>query len=178
MVEMASIDGNTIYAEDDRWRCVLDGRQIKLGIVFEAVLHGYGEYSFTVDAQILPQPEFLDREVVDSLGEIDCLDDARSRLRLVQEVYRQIGGIPINADAIQPPKSSCGFSSFIAESTITSVECGTEVRHFRDIQEALKFIREFYAVYAYVIFGFVEEILEMRLASGRTGREMLRMLSG
>lgn len=97
---------------------------------------------------------------------------------MILELYRQIGGIPINADAIQPPKNTCGFSSLVAESTITSQECGAEVRHFRDLKEALKFICEFNAVYAYVVFVFVDEILEMRRSCKATGREMLRMLCG
>jgi hypothetical protein len=95
---------------------------------------------------------------------------------------KNYGGVPVNIDALQPAKASCGFSSFIADSSIGSVESlngeDVEVRQFQDQTEAMKFARHFYAVYAGGLFSFIDLVLDNPLCCGGTGWDKIRDLAG
>lgn len=88
----------------------------------------------------------------------------------------------MNIDAVQPPKASCGFSGFVADSMIRSTEiAGTgesmETRHFQDRGEAISFARDFYAVYAPVIFGFIDVVLDHPSRTGGTGWDRISRMA-
>jgi hypothetical protein len=87
----------------------------------------------------------------------------------------------VNIDAVQPAKASCGFSSFVAESSIRSLKAGSgeemEARHFHDQEEAMRFARDFYAVYAFVIFSFIDVVLDHPLRAGGTGWDKIKRMS-
>jgi len=177
MATIHDLDEKTLYVEHSRWQYPLGDRKVKLGMIFEAVVDGEGDYPVVVDAYLLPLPEELDQEIVeDAKGE-----GIEGREELILEVYRQYGGVPFNVDAIQAPKSSCGFSSFVAETSISAVEVDgkdMEVRHFPSFEEALQFAREFYAVYSHGLFTFLDAVLDNPLPGGRTGRDKIRFLVG
>ncbi|NYT02367.1 MAG: hypothetical protein GKC10_06405 [Methanosarcinales archaeon] len=177
MAEILYLDHKTLYVEHPRWQCRLGERAVKLGMIFEAVVDGRGDYPVVVDASLLPQPEELDREIVDQARE----EGIEDRKELILEVYRYRGGVPFNVDAIQAPKSSCGFSSFVAETSISAVEVDgkeMEIRHFPSVEEALQFTRDFYAVYSHGLFTFLDAVLDNPLPGGLTGREKIRSLIG
>ncbi|MDF0594287.1 hypothetical protein P0O24_11925 [Methanotrichaceae archaeon M04Ac] len=94
-VEVLQLDGKTLYAEDDSWRCQLeDGSTAGLEIVFEAVdLSGSPgfeeEYSFIVEAAIVPRPEALDGDVVLEV----CEEESPSRAGFILDLYRHYGGL-------------------------------------------------------------------------------------
>ncbi|MCR3884794.1 hypothetical protein P0O24_00370 [Methanotrichaceae archaeon M04Ac] len=177
------LDGWKLYAEDDGWRCELeDGSTVGLGIVFEAVdlsgSPGYEEeeYSVVVEAAIVPRPEDLDDDVVLEVSQ----EEDQSREGLILDLYRHWGGVPVNIDALQPARASCGASSLVVDQNLRSrmTAPGTmiEVRHFRSVDEALRFTREFYVFMAPIVFEFLDWILEQPLGRG-TGRDKIRALS-
>jgi hypothetical protein len=177
------LDEWKLYAEDDGWRCELeDGSTVGLGIVFEAVdlsgSPGYEEeeYSVVVEAAIVPRPEDLDDDVVLEVSQ----EEDPSREGLILDLYRHWGGVPVNIDALQPARASCGASSLVVEQNLRSRMTGPgtmiEVRHFRSIDEALRFTREFYVFMAPIVFEFLDWILDQPLGMG-TGRDKIRALS-
>ena len=181
MLNILELDDRTIYAENDRWQCDLgSGKPVRLGVIFEAIAitdarnaQSNGSFSVIIDSHLIPQPECLDDEVVLEADE----DGTGRREGLISGVYRLFGGVPVNIDAVQPAKASCGFSSFVADSKIASLnEQEMEVRCFKDAKEALKFARDFYAIYATGLFGFIDEVLDNPLRSGETGRDLLKQL--
>jgi hypothetical protein len=149
-------------------------------MILEAVDHETGaqdEYSFVMDACLIPQPEYLDEEIIEeALSE--RLEKREEQIRYAYECY---GGVPVNIDAVQPAKASCGFSSFLAESTISSRKAGSEddmeIRHFNNLQQAMCFGRDFYAIYASVIFGFIDVVLDHPLRTGGTGWDKIRQMA-
>ncbi|HWQ18205.1 MAG TPA: hypothetical protein VN455_00385 [Methanotrichaceae archaeon] len=179
MLNILELDDRTIYAENDRWQCNLGaGKPVRLGVIFEAVtisearnMQSNGSFSVIIESHLIPQPECLDEEVA-----LEADEDG-GREGLIIGVYRLFGGVPVNIDAVQPAKASCGFSSFVADSKIASLnDSEMEVRCFKDVKEALKFARDFYAIYATGLFGFIDEVLDNPLRSGGTGRDLLRQL--
>ncbi len=183
MLTILELDENIIYVESERWQCDFGyGSPVKLGLVLEAIDLGLGksdedEFSFVIDAYLIPQPEYFDDEIVDEARG----DGATSREELIRYVYDYYGGVPVNIDAVQPAKASCGFSSFVANSNISSVKgrsgAEIEVRHFLDVGEAMRFARDFYAVYAPVIFGFIDVVLDSPLRTGKTGWDKIRQMA-
>ena len=183
-VEVLQLDGKTLYAEDDGWRCEQeDGSIVGLGIVFEAVdLSGSPgfedeEYSVVVEAAIVPRPESLDDYVVLEV----CEEESPSRDRILLDLYRHYGGVPVNIDALQPARASCGASAFVADQVVrpekTASGTTIEVRHFRSVEEALAFTREFYVFISPIVFEFLDYLLDQPLGQG-TGRDMIWRLAG
>jgi hypothetical protein len=183
MVAVFQLDGKTLYAEDDDWQLDLgEGSIVGLGVVFEAVdlagTEGFEdeEYSVVVEAEIVPQPEGIDEEVVLEVSE----DESPSRQGLVFDLYRHYGGVPVNIDALQPARASCGASAFVADQVVrgrkTASGTTIEVRHFRTVEDALTFTREFYIIMAPIIFEFLDWVLDQPLGQG-TGWDKMRMLS-
>jgi hypothetical protein len=181
MLNITNLSDRQLYVESDRWQCSFGyGEPVRLGLVLEAVdlaLSDEGGFSYVIDAGLIPQLDFLDEEI---------LEDARSEgLEKREEVlcyaYECYGGVPLNIDAVQPPKASCGMSSFVAKSSIITVISGTgeemETRHFQDLGEAMSFARDFYAVYAPVIFGFIDVVLDHPLRVGGTGWDKIRQMA-
>jgi hypothetical protein len=181
MLNIFELDENIIYVESERWLCDFGyGSSIKLGLVLEAIDLGQAdddEFSFVIDAHLIPQPEFIDDDIVEDAG----VEGAKARGDLIRYVYDCYSGVPVNIDAVQPAKASCGFSSFVAESSISAVRGASgeeiEIRHFRDVAEAMRFARDFYAVYAPVIFGFIDVILDNPLRSGGSGWDKIRKMA-
>jgi sulfur carrier protein ThiS len=183
MVAIFQLDDKTVYAEDEEWRVELeDGSAVALGVVFEAAdlagTEGFEdeEYSVIVEAEILPRPESLDEEVVLEVSE----DEDPSRERLIFDLYRHYGGVPVNIDALQPARASCGASAFVADQVVRGQKTASgkpiEVRHFRTVEDALTFTREFYIVMAPIIFEFLDWVLDQPLGDG-TGWDKIRSLS-
>ena len=183
MVEVLQLDGKTLYAEDEDWMVDLgDGAPIGLGIVFEAVdlsgTEGFGdeEYSVVVEAAIVPWPEDLDEEVVLEVSEEEC----PSRGALIFDIYRHYGGVPVNIDALQPARASCGASAFVADQVVRPEKTASgqmiEVRHFKNVVDALAFTREFYVFMSPIVFEFLDFLLDQPLGRG-TGWDMIRMLA-
>ena len=179
--KVLELDKAVIYAEDDSWLCDIGGKSIKLGVVFEAVdLAARGgprsEYPVIVEAQIFPQPDYLDENVVLEASE----EESPSRENVIWDVYRYHGGVPVNIDAIQPARASCGVSSFVTDQEIqkevTSSGQEIEVRHFKSAGDALQFAREFYVLAAPTIFEFLDWVLDQPLGEG-TGWDKIRMLT-
>lgn len=181
MLNILELDENIIYVESDRWLCDFGyGSPVKLGLVLEAIDLGAAEdeeFSFVIDARLIPQPEYIDEGIAEGARE----EGAQSREELIRYVYDCYGGVPINIDAVQPAKASCGFSSFVADSSISSVKGASgeeiEVRHFHDVEEAIQFARDFYAVYAPVIFGFIDVILDHPIRAGGSGWDKIRKIA-
>ena len=181
-VHLLSLDKRTLYAEDDGWRCELeDGSRVGLGIVFEAVdltasLGSEEAYPFVVEAAIVPRPEALDGEVVLEVSE----EESPSRERLIFDVYRHYRGVPINIDALQPARASCGASAFVADQVVRPEKTASgqtiEVRHFRSVEDALAFTREFYVFISPIVFEFLDHLLDQPLGQG-TGWDMIRRLA-
>ncbi len=184
MLTTLELDYNLLYVESERWLCDFGyGSPIRLGLILEAVDLGGGEESedgefpYVIDAHLIPQPEYIDDEIVEEAKE----DGAVSREDIIRYVYDCYGGVPVNIDAVQPAKASCGFSSFVANSNISSMKNKSgeeiEVRHFQDTEEAMRFARDFYAVYAPVIFGFIDVILDNPLRAGGSGWDKIRQMA-
>lgn len=181
MLTILELDDNIIYIESERWQCDFGyGSPIRLGLVLEAVDLGEaegGEFSFVIDARLIPQPEFIDEEIAEGAR----AEGADSRESLIRYLYDCYGGVPVNIDAVQPAKASCGFSSFVANSSISPVKGRSgeeiEIRHFQDVDEAMRFARDFYAVYAPVIFGFIDVILDNPLRTGGSGWDKIRQMA-
>ena len=156
---------------------------MKLGLVLEAVDLGQsGEsnednFPFVIDACLIPQPEYLDEELLNEA----ISEGALTREEQIRYIYECYGGVPVNIDAVQPAKASCGFSSFVAESSIGSVkvQSGEEIdmRHFQDLEEAMIFARDFYAAYAHVLIGFIDVVLDSSLRTGETGWDKIRKMA-
>ncbi len=181
MLNITNLSDRQLYVESDRWQCRFGyGEPVRLGLVLEAVdlsLSDEEGFSYVIDAGLIPQLDFLDEEI---------LEDARSeglgtREELLSYAYECYGSVPVNIDAVQPPKASCGMSSFVAESSISTIISGTgeemETRHFQDLEEAISFARDFYAVYAPVIFGFIDVVLDHPLRVGGTGWDKIRQMA-
>ncbi|VVB68480.1 Uncharacterised protein [uncultured archaeon] len=181
MLTITELSDSLLYVESERWQCSFGhGEPVKLGLVLEAVHLGggeRGEYAFVMDASLIPQPEYLDEEIVEEAK----TEGAKAREEQIRYAYEVYGGVPVNIDAVQPAKASCGFSSFVAESSIKSLKAGSdeeiEVRHFRDQEEAMRFARDFYAVYANVLFGFIDAVLDRSLPAGKTGWDRIRQMA-
>jgi hypothetical protein len=181
MLTITELCDRLLYVESDRWQCSFGhGEPVRLGLVLEAVNLGGGEedeYSFVIDASLIPQPEYLDGEIMEE-ARAEGAADRDEQIRYAYECY---GGVPVNIDAVQPAKASCGFSSFVAECSIRSIKAGSgeemEVRHFRDREEAMRFARDFYAVYASVLFGFIDVVLDRLLPAGGTGWDRIRQMA-
>ena len=135
------------------------------------------EYSVVVEAAIVPRPESLDGDVVLEV----CEEESPSRAGLILDLYRHYGGVPVNIDALQPARASCGASAFVADQVVRSRRTASgqmiEVRHFRSVEEALRFTREFYVFISSIVFEFLDYLLDQPLGRG-TGRDMIRRLAG
>jgi hypothetical protein len=181
MLNITELSESQLYVESDRWQCSFGyGAPVRLGLVLEAVdLASSGEegFHYIIDACLIPQFNFLDEEILEE-AKSEGLETHEDLLRYAYECY---GGVPVNIDAVQPPKSSCGMSSFVARSNISTVIVGTgeemETRHFLDLEETMSFARDFYAVYAPVIFGFIDVVLDHPLRVGGTGWDKIRQMA-
>lgn len=183
MVEVFQLDEKTLYAEDEECRIELeDGSPLRLGIVFEAVdlagTEGFEdeEYSVVMEAAIVPSPESLDEDVILEVSE----EERPSRHSLIFDLYRHYGGVPVNIDALQPARASCGASAFVADQVVRGQRTASgetiEVRHFRTVEDALAFTREFYVFMSPIVFEFLDWIFDQPLGQG-TGRDKIKMLS-
>lgn len=181
MLTISELCENMVYVENESWQCSFGhGEPVKLGIVLEAIDLGIDPkkgYSYVIDAHIIPQPNFLDEEILaDAKSE-----GAKSTEDLIRLVYESYGGVAVNIDAVQPVKTSCGVSSFVAESSIDSMRDDygddIEVRHFQSLEDAMRFVRDFYAIYASLIFGFIDVILDSPLRAGGTGWDKIRQMA-
>ena len=181
MLNITDLSERQLYVESDSWQCNYGyGEPVRLGLVLEAVDLALGdveEFSYVIDAGLIPQFDFLDEEIL-AEARLDGLETQEELLRYAYECY---GSVPVNIDAVQPAKASCGMSSFVANSSISSVIAGTgeemETRHFQDLGEAMSFARDFYVVYAPVIFGFIDVVLDHPLRAGGTGWDKIRQMA-
>ena len=180
VLSQSTLSPSQIYIESERWQCSFGwGEPIKLGMVLEAVdlTSEDGDFSYIIEASLIPQLESMDEEILEE-ARAEGLTGAEEMLRYAYECY---GGVPVNIDALQPARASCGMSSFVAESSIDTVmsETGepTESRHFQDLSEAITFARDFYAVYAPIIFGFIDVILDGPLRAGGTGWDKIKQMA-
>ncbi len=181
MLTITELRDSLLYVESERWQCSFGyGEPVRLGLVLEAVDLGRedeDEFSFVIDASLIPQPEYLDGEIIEEAK----AEGAKDREEQIRYIYESYGGVPVNIDAVQPAKASCGFSSFVAESSIRSLKSGSgeemEVRHFHDQEEAMRFARDFYAIYAFVLFSFIDVVLDHPLRTGGTGWDKIRCMS-
>jgi len=203
-INILKLNEHTLYAEDDRWQCRLESgndndndKCVKLGLIFEAVTVAVGrdldqdldldlsggkpwvdEYSVIVEAQIVPQPEYLDEEIIMESSE----EETPSREGLIRDVYCYYGGIPVNIDAIQPAKASCGVSSFVTDQEVRGQKTTSgqeiEVRHFKNREDALNFTKQFYVLAAPTVFEFIDWVLDQSLGTdGKLGWDKIRHLS-
>jgi hypothetical protein len=181
MLNTTDLSERQLYVESDRWQCDFGyGESVKLGLVLETVdtaISCEEGFSYVVDACLIPQLDFLDEEILQE-ARSEGLGTQEELLRYAYECY---GGVPVNIDAVQPPKASCGMSVFLAKSNISTVIAGTgeemETRHFQNLDEAISFARDFYAVYAPVIFGFIDVVLDHPLRVGGTGWDKIRQMA-
>ena len=181
MLNITDLSERQLYVESDSWQCNYGyGEPVRLGLVLEAVdlaLSDAEGFSYVIDAGLIPQFDFLDEEIL-AEARLDGLETREELLRYAYECY---GSVPVNIDAVQPAKASCGMSSFVANSSISSVIAGTgeemETRHFQDLGEAMSFARDFYVVYAPVIFGFIDVVLDHPLRVGGTGWDKIRQMA-
>jgi hypothetical protein len=154
---------NQLYVESERWRCSFGyGEPVKLGLVLEAVnMEGDGDdgFPFVVYASLIPQPEYLEGELVEEA----ISEGALCREEQIRYAYERHGGVPVNIDAVQPVKDFAGAEM--------------EVRHFQDLEEAMNFARDFYAVYVPIIFSFIDVVLDNPLPSGGTGWDKIRLMA-
>jgi hypothetical protein len=187
MLTILELSENILYVESISWQCSFGhGEPVKLGIVLEAIDLGVDPkkgYSFVIDAHIIPQPDYLDEDILED-ARVECCggrDELIRREELIRHVYENYGGVPVNIDAVQPAKASCGFSSFVADSSIGSMKDDfggeVEMRHFQSLEEAMRFVRDFYAIYASLIFGFIDVILDSPLRAGGTGWDKIRQMA-
>lgn len=181
MLDIVELSENQIYLKSDSWQCSFGyGEPVKLGLILEAIDLAEGsdeDFSYIIDASLIPQLECLDEEIFEEAK----MEGLATKEELVRYAYELYGGVPVNIDAVQPPKASCGMSSFVAKSSIRTVIAGTgeemETRHFQDLMEAMSFARNFYAVYAPVIFGFIDVVLDHPLRAGGTGWDKIRQMA-
>lgn len=182
MLNILQLSESQIYVESDRWQCSFGhGMPVKLGLVLEAAdldEEDENAFSIVINASLLPQPECIDEEILEE-ARSEGLETREEQIRFAYESY---GGVPVNIDAVQPPKASCGFSGFVADSVIRSTEIvGTgesmETRHFQDLEEAMSFARDFYAIYAPVIFGFIDVVLDHPMRFGGTGWDRISQMA-
>jgi hypothetical protein len=181
MLDIIELGENQIYLQNDSWQCSFGyGDPVKLGLILEAVDLAEGgdeDFSYVIDASLVPQLECLDEEILEEAK----MEGLAMKEELVRYAYELYGGVPVNIDAVQPPKASCGMSSFVARSNIRTRKSGTgeemETRHFQDLTEAMSFARDFYAVYAPVIFGFIDVVLDHPLRAGGTGWDKIRHMA-
>jgi len=121
MLNILQLSESQIYVESERWQCSFGhGRPVKLGLVLEAVDLEEDDdngFSIVIDASLLPQLECLDGEILEE-ARAEGLEAKEEQILYAYESY---GGVPVNIDAVQPPKASCGFSSFVAASALFSV---------------------------------------------------------
>lgn len=181
MLSITDLCDNQIFVESEGWQCSFGcGKPVRLGLILETIDKengGVDGYTFVVDACIIPLPENMDEDIIaEALSE--GLETRTDQIRYAYDCY---GGVPINIDAVQPAKSSCGVSSFVAESSISSRTARSgeemETRHFQDLEEAMRFARDFYAVYATIIFGFIDVVLDNPLRTGETGWDKIRQMA-
>ncbi len=94
--------------ESERWQCSFgNGEPVRLGLILEAVDlsgDGAGECTFVIDASLIPPPEYTDREIVEEAK----AEGAKDRGKQIRYTYEGYGGVPVNIDAVQPAKASCG----------------------------------------------------------------------
>jgi hypothetical protein len=181
MLSITDLNERQLYLESDRWECNFGyGKPVGLGLVLEAVDLNPGDeggFSYVIEAGLIPQFDFLDEEILEEAR----LDGLETREELLRYAYECYGCVPVNIDAVQPPKASCGMSSFVAKSSISTIIAGTgeemETRHFQDLVEAMSFARDFYAIYAPVIFGFIDVVLDHPLRAGGTGWDKIRQMA-
>jgi hypothetical protein len=181
MLNIFELCDNQLYVESDRWQCSFGyGEPVRLGLVLEAVEMDESEadeYSIVIDACLIPQPEYMDKEIREEARS----EGLETREKMIRYAYENYVGVPVNIDAVQPAKASCGFSSFVAESNIGSRKSESgydmEIRRFQDLKEAMCFARDFYAVYAPIIFGFIDVVLDNPLRAGGTGWDKIRQMS-
>ncbi|MFA6372915.1 MAG: hypothetical protein WCW68_09840 [Methanothrix sp.] len=181
MLNITNLSERQLYVESDRWQCSFGcGDPVRLGLVLEAVDLDEGSdegFTYVIDAGLIPQLDFLDEEILQEAR----LEGLMTREELLRYAYESYGSVPVNIDAVQPPKASCGMSSFMAESNIRTIIAGTgevmETRHFQDLGGAMSFARDFYAVYAPVIFGFVDVVLDHPLRIGGTGWDKIKQMA-
>jgi hypothetical protein len=181
MLNITNLSERQLYVQSDRWQCDFGyGEPVRLGLVLEAVDLDEGceeGFSYVIDAGLIPQFDFLDEEILEE-ARLDGLETQEELLRYAYECY---GSVPVNIDAVQPAKASCGLSGFVANCSISSVIAGTgeemETRHFQDLGEAMSFARDFYVVYAPVIFGFIDVVLDHPLRVGGTGWDKIRQMA-
>ena len=181
MLNITDLSERQLYVESDSWQCNFGyGEPVRLGLVLEAVdlaLSDVEEFSYVIDAGLIPQFDFLDEEILEEAR----LDGRETQEELLRYAYEYYGSVPVNIDAVQPAKASCGLSGFVANSSIRSVIAGTgegmETRHFQDLGEAMSFARDFYVVYAPVIFGFIDVVLDHPLRVGGTGWDKIRQMA-
>ncbi len=185
MLNIIELCDRQLYVESDRWQCSFGyGDPVKLGMVLEAVDLDEGEKAILLSstpASSLSRNAWTRiswRKRGWRVAGSEVSDARAERIRYAYECY---GGVPVNIDAVQPPKNSCGASSFLAKSNIKTVIAGTgeemETRHFQDLQEAMSFARDFYAVYAPAIFGFIDVVLDHPLRVGGTGWDKIRQMA-
>ncbi|NPV63132.1 MAG: hypothetical protein HPY61_10995 [Methanotrichaceae archaeon] len=178
MPDILELDRNLLYVEDENWQCCLKrGRNLLLGVVLEAANLGGGDFPYVVDACLIPQPEGLHPDLIQEAEDEGAVD----RDQLISYIYQNYGGVPVNIDALQPAKASCGFSSFVANTAIGSASGSTgsdqEVRRFENLEEAMTFARDFYAPYASLLFRWIDVILNQPLRTGNSGWEKLAYLT-
>jgi len=181
MLEIIELSDSMLYVESESWQCSFGhGKPVKLGLILETVALNEDMHDdrFIVEAHIIPQPEYIDSEIAEEA----MADEDASGVDLICYAYESYGGVPLNIDAVQPAKASCGFSSFVAESSIVPMKAASgeemEVRRFRDQGEAMRFARDFYAIYASVVFNFIDTVLDNPLRAGETGWDRIRRMAG
>jgi hypothetical protein len=181
MLNITDLSERQLYVESDSWQCSYGyGEPVRLALVLEAVdlaLSDVEGFSYVIDAGLIPQFDFLDVEILEEAR----LDGLETREELLRYAYECYGSVPVNIDVVLPAKASCGMSRFVANSSMSSVIAGTgeemETRHFQDLGEAMSFARDFYVVYAPVIFGFIDVVLDHPLRVGGTGWDKIRQMA-
>ncbi len=181
MLNIINLSDSQLYVESDRWQCSFGfGEPMKLGLILEAVdlaLSDEEGFSYVIDAGLIPQFDSLDQEIIMEARS----EGLETREEILRYAYEYYGAVPVNIDAVQPSKTSCGMSSFVAKSNISTIIAGTgeemETRHFQNLEEAISFARDFYAVYAPVIFGFIDVVLDHPLRVGGTGWDKIRLMA-
>jgi hypothetical protein len=69
MLTITELCDSLLYVESERWQCSFGhGKPVRLGLVLEAVDLGgdeEDEFSFVIDASLIPLPEYLDGEIIE-----------------------------------------------------------------------------------------------------------------
>ena len=109
MQTVKDISDSILYVENPQWQCSFGhGQPVKLGLVLEAVdlgrsgKSGEDSFSFVIDAYLIPQPEYLDEELLEEAKS----EGALTREEQIRYIYECDGGVPVNIDALQPAKAS------------------------------------------------------------------------